>query len=548
MSNYYAGDPTVMWIVVLAFIISFILAMGLGANDVANSFGTSVGAKVLTLYKACIIAAIFETGGAILLGYRVSDTIRKGLFNPELYYGREELLMVGNLCALAGSCIWLFTATALSVPVSATHSIVGASLGFHMVIFGGEGVGWDVVITIVVSWFVSPLFSGIVSSCVYGVLYLTVLKPEDPMKVGVYTTPFWYFAVIFVNFFSIFFGSSLLFGFDQLWVVFVIAIGGGLIMAGFGYFFVVPYTQRKIYEIRRDMRLKAAEEGSGEKQLEETEIEETNGITEGAANGHVKTEKVDPDHPDAILVPDTPVNGNPPHYDNIDLIETQGGDGDSSDEASKWMVKKGSKEWDSVVDTPEVRTICAPLQVVSACFAAFSHGGNDVSNAIGPLISLWIIFTTGSVSQDALTPVWILFYGGAGISVGLFLLGSRVIKTVGEDLTPMTPSNGFCIELGSAITVLLASNFGIPVSTTHCQVGSVCSIGWLRTRKAVDWPLFSGIFLAWVVTLPATIMLSAALMGLLQHTVPGGCDIQPIVPNITTTTVAAAAAAMGVEF
>ena len=107
--------------------------------------------------------------------------------------------------------------------------------------------------------------------------------------------------------------------------------------------------------------------------------------------------------------------------------------------------------------------------------------------------------------------------------------------------------SGFCIELGSATTVLIASNLGIPVSTTHCQVGSVCGIGWLRTRKAVDWPLFSGIFFAWVVTLPATIMLSAALMGLLQHTVPGGCEIIPIPLNTTTlnaTTMAASTLGM----
>ena len=87
--------------------------------------------------------------------------------------------------------------------------------------------------------------------------------------------------------------------------------------------------------------------------------------------------------------------------------------------------------------------------------------------------------------------------------------------------------SGFSIELGSATTVLLASNLGIPVSTTHCKVGSVCAVGWLRSRSAVDWRLFSGIFLAWVVTLPASIGLSAAFMGILQHTVPSLCGCIP---------------------
>ena len=92
----------VLWIVILGFLTSFILAIALGANDVANSFGTSVGAKVLTLGQACIIAAIFETLGALIIGSRVSETIRKGLFDPVIYTGNEELLMVGNLCALIG--------------------------------------------------------------------------------------------------------------------------------------------------------------------------------------------------------------------------------------------------------------------------------------------------------------------------------------------------------------------------------------------------------------------------------------------------------------
>ncbi|XP_041465208.1 sodium-dependent phosphate transporter 2-like [Lytechinus variegatus] len=547
MANYYAGDPTVLWIVILGFIISFVLAMGLGANDVANSFGTSVGAKVLTLYQACVVAAIFETAGAILLGYRVSDTIRKGIFDPLLYNGREELLLVGNLCALAGSCIWLFTATIFSVPVSATHSIVGASLGFHMVVFGGVGVNWNVVVVIVISWFLSPVFSGIISSCIYGLLYFTVLKRDNPLDWGIYTVPVWYFILIFVNFFSIFYGSSILFGFDEIWIVMVISIGSGLVIAGFGYFFIIPWIKNRVTKMKEQEKLELAEEGqSRNDQEQETELK---GLPNGNCDGDAASlEKKNPDDPDAILVPEHPIasglsaeftNGMAkPAYTSSETVEMDinSEDEDSSD---KWLVKKGSKEWESVKDSIEVRAICSPLQVVSACFAAFTHGGNDVSNAIGPLISIWTIFTTGSVDQETLTPVWILFYGGAGISLGLFLLGRRVIKTIGEDLTPMTPSNGFCVELGSASTVLLASNLGIPISTTHCQVGSVCGVGWLRTRKAVDWPLFSGIFFAWVVTLPATMMLSSGLMGFLQHAVPGSCELIPIpVMNTTTTAMA----------
>ncbi|XP_072028512.1 sodium-dependent phosphate transporter 1-B-like [Amphiura filiformis] len=530
----------VIWIVVLAFIISFILGVALGANDVANSFGTSVGAKVLTLYQACFIAAIFETGGAMLMGYKVSDTIRKGLFDPLLYEGYEELLMIGNLCALAASCIWLFVATGFRIPVSATHSIVGASLGFHLVAFGGLGVNWRVVILIILSWFCSPAISGAISSVIFTILNYSVLKSKNQLRNGLISLPFWYFLVFFVNMFSIFYGSSEIFkAIDELWETFAIAIGTGVGVAILVIFILIPVTRKRVLATR----VKSAEnvesgaatetkksednvsdpsptEETDEKE-QQTDKEATEDVEENDEDSKdqpsTSSNEVEDnvDDPKKILCPDD----TPPSYETVQegkVVITEF----EKDAPKSMMVKKGSDEWNSVKDTPEVRALCAPMQVMSACFAAFTHGGNDVSNCIGPLVSLWIIFTTGEVHQNDLTPFWILFYGAAGISFGLFVLGRRVIQTVGEDLTPMTPSNGFAIELGSATTVLIASNLGVPISTTHCQVGSVCATGFVRTRRAVDWRLFSGIFSAWVVTLPITILLSGALFGLLQHVVP----------------------------
>ncbi|XP_072491156.1 sodium-dependent phosphate transporter 2 isoform X2 [Notamacropus eugenii] len=120
-------------------------------------------------------------------------------------------------------------------------------------------------------------------------------------------------------------------------------------------------------------------------------------------------------------------------------------------------------------DTAEVHLLFHFLQVLTACFGSFAHGGNDVSNAIGPLVALWLIYQQGGVLQEATTPVWLLFYGGVGICAGLWVWGRRVIQTMGKDLTPITPSSGFTIELASAFTVVIASNVGLPVSTTHCK-------------------------------------------------------------------------------
>ncbi|ELK08721.1 Sodium-dependent phosphate transporter 2 [Pteropus alecto] len=168
-------------------------------------------------------------------------------------------------------------------------------------------------------------------------------------------------------------------------------------------------------------------------------------------------------------------------------------------------------------DTAEVHLLFHFLQVLTACFGSFAHGGNDVSNAIGPLVALWLIYEQGAVLQEAATPVWLLFYGGVGICMGLWVWGRRVIQTMGKDLTPITPSSGFTIELASAFTVVIASNVGLPVSTTHCKVGSVVAVGWIRSRKAVDWRLFRNIFVAWFVTVPVAGLFSAAIMALLMY-------------------------------
>ena len=139
-----------------------------------------------------------------------------------------------------------------------------------------------------------------------------------------------------------------------------------------------------------------------------------------------------------------------------------------------------------------------------------------MSNAIGPLIGLYLIYQEGRIQTQAATPEWILFYGGVGISVGLWILGRRVIKTIGEDLTKITPSSGFVIEVSSALTVLAASIARIPVSTTHCKVGSVVFTGRIRSKQSVDWSLFRNIIIAWIVTVPVTGSIAAGCQAALK--------------------------------
>lgn len=190
---------SVLWIVIVAFIVSFILSFGIGANDVANSFATTIGAGVLTLRQACFLASIFEVSGAVLIGYKVSDTIRKGILDISMYEGSEKELMLGMLAALISCAIWLLVATFLKFPVSATHSIVGATVGFGLVARGTKGIQWNTIIGITLSWIISPILAGLISVAIYLLIYKFILRAQRPFNAGLVALPIIWGVVIFIN-------------------------------------------------------------------------------------------------------------------------------------------------------------------------------------------------------------------------------------------------------------------------------------------------------------------------------------------------------------
>ncbi|XP_074593540.1 na[+]-dependent inorganic phosphate cotransporter type III [Brevipalpus obovatus] len=509
------SDPSILWIVVLAFVIAFILAFGVGANDVANSFGTSVGSGVLSLRQACILATIFEILGSALLGYKVASTVRLGVFDINMYANQEKLLMLGYLSSLIGAALWNLLATFAKLPVSGTHSIIGAVLGFTLVIKGFNGLLWDTLVAIILSWFISPLLSGIISVFIcYFIMKLIVEKPE-PLEPGLKALPLFYGITIFINLLSILNDGPEFFYLDKLpwWIGLICSLLGSILTSLIVWFLVVPHQRRKIVKLiskksSNDLvftkscappRELSSQNGRCEEMFESnrsigSDIKSSNDselalqpgvviITKAYENESIKS-------PVSINLNDKPAK----IVDNVD---------------------------ENVYDRPEVAALFKYLQILTACFGSFAHGANDVSNAIGPLIAVVLIWTSGDVFQRAPTPYWLMLYGGVGISVGLIVWGRRVIKTIGSDLTSITPSTGFCIELGSAATVLLATKIGLPVSTTHCKVGSVVLVGrYGGTKNKVDWSLFVNIILAWILTVPITALLSAASMYFLKWIVP----------------------------
>ncbi|XP_054030786.1 sodium-dependent phosphate transporter 1 [Dryobates pubescens] len=642
-----------LWMLVLGFIIAFVLAFSVGANDVANSFGTAVGSGVVTLRQACILASIFETVGSVLLGAKVSETIRKGLIDVEMYNSTQEL-MAGSISAMFGSAVWQLMASFLKLPISGTHCIVGATIGFSLVAKGQEGVKWSELLKIVLSWFISPLLSGIMSAILFFLVQRFILRKADPVPNGLRALPVFYACTVGINLFSIMYTGAPLLGFDKLplWGILLISAGSAVVCALVVWFFVCPRMKKKIErEIKSspsesplmekniglkedheepkvplgDAKSPAAEVGSAVPQraaVEDRTVSFNLGDLEEAQEQErlpsldLKETSIDSGGvrlPNGSLVQFHPAVGqqlsssgqyHTVHKDSglykellhkLHLAKMGDCMGDSGDkplrrnnsytsytmaicgmpldslraregeegEKAPWPAADGRKrlrmdsytsycnavadappaaeldlsaaqaemgssehkgssgsleEWHEQ-DKPEVSLLFQFLQILTACFGSFAHGGNDVSNAIGPLVALYLVYQTGDVATKVATPIWLLLYGGAGICIGLWVWGRRVIQTMGKDLTPITPSSGFSIELASAVTVVIASNVGLPISTTHCKVGSVVSVGWLRSRKAVDWRLFRNIFMAWFVTVPISGLISAAIMALFKFAI-----------------------------
>ncbi|PIO73556.1 phosphate transporter family protein [Teladorsagia circumcincta] len=347
---------SVLWVLIVGIVMAFLLGAGLGANDVSNTFGTSVGSGVVTIVQAYILASIFITLGSVLVGWSVTDTMRKGVVDVTEYYGQPHELMLGQVAILGGTAIWLAITTGLRMPVSTTHAMVGSTLGFTLVLRGTEGVNWDEIYRIT----------------------STAVDIES-----VRTSSF------------------------------------------------------------KTVQLYALSESS----------------------------KCDSDQ---------------------DLFTK-----------ARRFVKNLLPNVDRVDDEKTIQ-LFSWIQIFTACFAGFAIGANDVSTAIAPVAALVAIYKDQNARQEAEVPIYVLLFGVLAICFGLWTLGYRIIGTVGSRVSHINPASGFTIEFGAAMTTLIASKLGLPISTTQCLIGSVVVVGSLRGGEGVRWVVFRNIVITWISTLPAS--------------------------------------------
>ena len=408
-----------LWYLGLAAVFGLFMAWGIGANDVANAMATSVGSKALTIKQAILVAAVFEFAGAFLAGGQVTSTIRKGIIDASAVEGNPELLIFGMLAALLSAAVWLLIASRKGWPVSTTHSIVGAIVGFAVVGIGVESVYWSKVSTIAASWVVSPMLSGFLAFFIFMSVQKLILATKDPLKNARKYVPVYIFAV--------------------------------------GFILALVTMLKGLKHIGLDLSY-----------LQSLMVAVVSGLTTMSIGLiAIKRIKIDPD--------------------------------DESD-----------------FRFANVEKIFGVLMVFTACGMAFAHGSNDVANAVGPVAAIVSIVKTGVVAQKSSLATWILLLGAVGIVLGLATYGWRVIRTVGKNITELTPSRGFAAELAAASTVVIASGTGLPISTTHTLVGAVLGVGIARGIGALNLRVVRNIMLSWIITLPAGGILAITFFFLLK--------------------------------
>lgn len=368
---------------IIGAIFGAYMALNIGANDVANNVGPAVGAKALTLTGAIIIAAIFESAGAIIAGGDVVNTIKSGIIDPALISDTNSFIWAMTAGLLAGA-IWLNFATSIGAPVSTTHSIVGGVMGAGIASAGFAILNWGSLAEIASSWVISPVLGGIVAAAFLFFIKKQIIFRENMLEQANKFVP--YLIAIMTWAFTTY---LILKGLKQL-----INIGfWGASLIGI-LFAVVSYFLMKSY------------------------------------------------------------------------------------------VSQASKNLTN--DRASINTLFTIPLIFGAALLSFAHGANDVSNAIGPLAAIndAIVNSGGTAGVSASIPFWIMLVGALGIVIGLVLYGPRLIKTVGSEITELDQMRAFSVAMATAVTVIFASQLGLPVSSTHIAIGGVFGVGFLR--EALD--------------------------------------------------------------
>ncbi|WP_301098952.1 inorganic phosphate transporter [Otariodibacter sp.] len=406
-------------LLLITAVFGFVMSFGIGANDVANAMGTSVGSGAITPKQAVYIALIFELMGAYFAGGEVAETIKSGIISADTFAGRPDILILGMMSSLFAAGLWLMIASHKGWPVSTTHSIIGAIVGFACITIGTEAVQWGQFSGIVGSWFITPILAGIVAFFIFISTQRLIFDTTNPLKNAQKYAPLYVGLTIFI--------------------ICIVTLDKGLKHIGLN----LSYSQTILIAFVLLI------------------------ISAITCFLYLRSQSF------------------------LERVKRGGFDG--------------------------VEKVFNLLMIITACAMAFAHGSNDVANAVGPLAAVVSIVDNGGIIEGkTIMAPWILPLGAIGIAMGLAIMGSKVMSTIGTGITDLTPSRGFAAQFACAITVVLASGTGLPISTTQTLVGAVLGIGFARGIAALNLGVIRNIVVSWVITLPAGAIFSIIIYYILH--------------------------------
>jgi solute carrier family 20 (sodium-dependent phosphate transporter) len=493
-NEHYHNMEGQLWIVILSGLTMCAMAFGMGANDAgfihasspqshppsllfsANAWGTSVGSGAISLRSAVLIGAIMEFIGAVTLGHGVSDTIQKGVSDLDSQScwacgycdSAISLYQIGMFGALISTAFFLLLSSFSSMPVSATHAVVGGVVGMTWASVGVGCLNWsyDGLGGIFASWIISPLFSGIVGALTFLVTQRFIFLSPAPRQRAFIALPSFITLVTFVISYLICLKSPMAHSHADEWVFLAASSTISLLALVISLTLILPWVKRNMPSALPKPSFPSI-----------------------ATEEHSKPPNTTPDTASSsledMLLPPQHTPSHPPSLTDLEDMEVR-----------------------------DAMFCFRVLLLCNASLESFAHGANDTANCTAPFQAVYQIYLQGVDScGEPDSGVWIMALAGSFVALGVITFGQHVIETIGKNLTLIDYQRGFCIEFSSCVTVVLATMMGLPVSTTHCQIGSVVFVGLVSMgAKSVAWELVGKIFATWMITLPFSGAISIAVM------------------------------------
>ncbi|KAI1368913.1 putative sodium/phosphate symporter [Xylaria arbuscula] len=586
--------PQYNYIFAIGTLFALLDAFNNGANDVANSWATSVSSRSISYRQAMLFGLVFEVLGAVTVGARTADTIKNGIIPVEAFRGDAGVQMLAFTCALVAASSWVMWCTKNSTHVSSTYSLISSVAGVGVAVVGADHVKWGWnggkgLGAIFAGLGLAPLISGGFAGIIFMLIKVVVHMRKNPVPWAVWTSPAFFFIVGTVLTLSIVYKGSPSLGLTKkpsYWLAGVI-VGTGAAVGLIATIFFLPYAHTVV--IKKDHTLKWWEFLKGPLLFRRPYPE---GVEQAKVRDYAVVQK-DQDEDDHSTRSPESLKGdgasNDDKHDEKHLVSAEVKEKDYKQLLAEGEAKhraglckrRGPIGWamrtlrdnpmgageiyelhnikafatrlpalivatllygfyydihsaqHGVHGTPdgkrmervyahatkypnEVEHLYSFVQILTACTASFAHGANDIGNSVGPWAVIYGAWTTGdALKSKATVPPWQLGVLAVTISFGLITYGYNIMKVMGNKITYHSPSRGTSMELGAAITVLLFSQFSLPVSTSMCITGATVGVGLCNgTTKAVNWNRVLLLLIGWILTIPIAGTLGGVLMGL----------------------------------